>query len=217
MNIEQARSNMIKQQISAGGGVRSQDVLDLFKIVRREHFVPQSYADLAFADTEIPLPCGENMLKPIVEARILEAVAIKPHEQALEIGAGSGYMAALLSYRARHVTSIEIEPALKAMAEKNLASYGIDNVTVELGDGGQGWGSTKYDVIVISGSLPSLPDNFLRQIKVGGRIAAFIGKAPSMAAQIVRRTSELGFETHNVFASTVKPLRVAAMPLRFRL
>ena len=219
MHIEQARTNMIAQQIRGGGGVRSQDVLDLLEVVKREHFVPTAYAGFACAEVEIPLPCGENMFKPMVEARILEAVAIKTHERVLEIGAGSGYMAALLAHRARHVTTVEIEPELKALAEKNLAGYDIANVNVVLGNGAQGWrgGDEAFDVIVISGSLPVLPEVFLRQVRVGGRIAAFIGEAPLMVAQITTRTSGTTYDTVKLFETDVKPLRGADALHRFRL
>ncbi len=218
INIELARTNMIEQQVRTSGGVRSQDVLELLEVVKREHFVPATYANFAFAELEIPLPCGENMLMPMVEARILEAVAVKTHERVLEIGTGSGYMAALLAHRARHVVSVEIEPELKALAEKNLAAYDIANVDVKLGSGAQGWGDTgsSYDVIVISGSLPVLPDNFLRQVNVGGRIAVFIGDAPLTVAQIITRQSATAYETTKLFETDVKPLRDAAAS-RFRL
>ncbi len=218
VNIEQARRNMIDQQICVGGNVHSQEVLDLLAGVRREHFVPSAYAAFAFADIEIPLPCGENMLTPITEARLLQAIAPKQHERVLEIGAGSGYMAALLAHRARHVITIEIEPTLQAFAQNNLAAYGVANVEVVLGDGTQGLGDAEaaYDVIVISGALSVLPEAFLRQIKVGGRIAAFLGDAPLMRAQIITRTTEKGYATVNLFETCIKPLREATKLSRFR-
>jgi len=219
MKIEQARSNMIEQQIRAGGAVRDQDVLDLLEVVKREHFVPPAYASFAFAEMEIPLPCGQNMLTPMVEARILEAVSVKRHERVLEIGAGSGYMAALLAHRGHHVTTVEIEPELKSLAESNLAAYDIANVDVRLGDGAQGWGGVakSYDVIVISGALPELSDDLLQQIKVGGRIAAIIGEAPFMVAQIITRISETAYDTVKLFETNVKPLRTSEALSRFRL
>jgi protein-L-isoaspartate(D-aspartate) O-methyltransferase len=129
----------------------------------------------------------------------------------LEIGTGSGYMAALLAHKGRHVTTVEIKPELKALAEANLAAAGIANVTVELGDGAQGWGKgAPYDVIVISGALETLPDAFLKQLKVGGRIAAIIGQAPAMSAQVITRVSETAYDTVKVFETNVKPLVTAA-------
>lgn len=208
MNIEQARFNMIEQQIRPWN-VLAQDILDLLTVVKREEFVPAAYRGMAFFDTDIPLPGGENMLAPKVEARILQEANVKKHEQVLEIGAGSGYMAALLAYKARHVTTVEIDPDLKALAEKNLSTNGVSNVSVELGNGAQGW-TGEYDVIIISGALASLPQAFLQQIKVGGRILAIIGEAPVMTLQVITRTSEQVYDTVNVFELMAKPLHAAA-------
>jgi protein-L-isoaspartate(D-aspartate) O-methyltransferase len=219
MNIEQARFNMIEQQIRTWD-VLDQDVLDLLVVVKREDFLPAAYQSLAFMDTEIPLPCGENMFTPKLEARILQEIAPKKHEDVLEIGTGSGYMAALLSYKARHVLTVEIEPELKALAEKNLKANGVGNVTVAQGNGAQGWERSDshgapYDAIVISGALPVLPDAFLQQIKIGGRIFAIIGDAPVMTAKIITRVSESAYDTVNLFETCVKPLRGALTPSSF--
>jgi protein-L-isoaspartate(D-aspartate) O-methyltransferase len=220
MNIEQARFNMIEQQIRTWD-VLDLDVLDLLTVVKREAFVPAAYRSLAFMDTEIPLPCGENMFLPKMEARILQALALKKHEHVLEIGAGSGYMAALLAAKARHVTTIDIEPELKALAAANLAEYGVDNVNVELRDGALGWegaghNSAPYDAILISASLPVLLDAFLQQIKVGGRILAIIGEAPAMTAQLTTRTSDVAYHTVKLFETSVKPLKNAVRPSHFK-
>lgn len=221
MNIEKARFNMIEQQIRTWN-VLDLDILNLLTVVKREAFVPPAYKSLAFIDTEIPLPGGENMMAPKFEARVLQEADVKKHENVLEIGAGSGYMAALLAHKARHVTTVEIDPTLKAMAEKNLGDYGISNVTVELGNGANGWAGSgsnaaPYDVIVISGSLPVLPDAFLKQIKVGGRILAIIGKAPIMSVVKVTRNSETDFKTAKLWETNIKPLRAFEAPKRFSL
>ncbi len=218
MNIEQARFNMIEQQIRPWN-VLDLDVLELLTVVRREEFVPAAYKSLAFSDTEIPLPGGESMLAPKVEARLLQEAAVKKHEQVLEIGSGSGYMAALLCYKARHVTTVEIDPELKTLAAKNLAAYGITNVEVALGSGAQGWDQSEtktYDVIVISGSLSTLPDAFLKQLNVGGRIVAILGDAPVMTAQIITRTADNSYSTRQLFETDVKPLRDAAVHSNFK-
>lgn len=218
MNIELARQNMIENQLRAGG-VRSQEVLDLFSIVMRECFVPSNYEHLAFAEIEVPLPLGENMLTPRTEGLILQAAAIRPRDRVLEIGTGSGFMAALLAQKAQHVTSVEIEPSLKALAEKNLAKAGIVNVDVVLGNGAEGWPAhdkKPYDVIVISGSLPKLPDDFLRQLAPAGRLTAFIGGSVFHHAQLVRRASNDRFETTTLFETTVKPLRGQTLSARFQ-
>lgn len=218
MNIEKARFNMIEQQIRPWD-VLDPEVLGLLVVVKREAFVPAPYKNLAFMDTEIPLPGGENMLAPRVEARIMQEIGVKKHENVLEIGAGSGYMAALLAHKARHVTTVEISPELKAMAQKNLADYGITNVDVALGNGAQGWANAgseaPYDVIVISGSLPVLPDAFLKQVKVGGRIFAVIGESPVMSAQVITRVGESAYNTVKVFETDIKPLRDAVVPSHF--
>ena len=215
MNIEQARFNMIEQQIRPWN-VLDQDVLDLLMVVKREQFVPPAYASLAFVDTEIPLPGGESMFSPKVEARILQEVQVKKHEHVLEIGAGSGYMAALLAHKARHVTTVEIAPELHKMAQDNLARAGLTNVTVELGNGAEGWEKgAPFDVIVISGGLESLPQAFLKQVKVGGRIAAIIGEAPVMTSQVITRISETAYDTVKVFETSVKPLSSAVRASRF--
>jgi len=220
MNTEKARFNMIEQQIRPWD-VLDQDVLDGLMVVKREAFVPAAYRNLAFMDVELPLPCGQNMLTPKLEARLLQEAAIKKHENVLEIGAGSGYMAALLAYKARHVVTVEIEPELKALAEKNLAKNGVDNVSVVLGDGAQGWNPVDahtmlYDVIMISGSLPVLPDAFLQQIKIGGRIVAMIGQVPVMYAEVTMRVSDLAYHTTRLFETSVKPLRNALTPSPFK-
>ena len=215
MNIEQARFNMIEQQIRPWN-VLDQDVLDLLHVVKREEFVPAAYQNLAFADVEIPLPGGEVMLNPKVEARILQELNLKKNENVLEIGAGSGYMAALMAHCARHVTTVEISPEIKALAEQNIARAGIDNVTVVEGNGAAGWEQGgPYDVIVISGGLESIPEAFLKQVKVGGRIAAIVGRSPAMSVVLVTRVSDAAYDTVKLFETNVKPLAGAPAASRF--
>ena len=219
MNIEQARFNMIEQQIRPWD-VLDTDILELLMVVKREAFVPSAYRSLAFIDTEIPLPGGENMLMPKFEARILQELSVKKHENVLEIGAGSGYMAALLAYKARHVTSVEILPELVKMAKDNLSAYGIDNVDVVQGDGARGWpagaaGEPSWDVIVLSGSVPVIPQAFLQQLRVGGRMFIVSGEAPAMSAQVVTRMSDVGYSTVKVFETVIKRLQNADTPSNF--
>lgn len=217
MNIEKARFLMIEQQIRPWD-VLDQDVLELLVIVKREAFVPLAYRALAFADSEIPLPHGEHMMTPKLEARIMQELALKKHENVLEIGAGSGYMAALLAYKARHVTTLEIDPELKVLAQQNLADGGVSNVDVVEADGAQGYtaANTTYDVIVVSGSLPVVPEALLAQIKVGGRMFVIVGDAPAMTAQIITRVSDISYNTVNLFETVVKPLRNAVIPSQFK-
>lgn len=217
MNIEKARFNMIEQQIRPWD-VLDTEILDLLTVVKREAFVPAEHRSLTFMDTEIPLPNGARMFSPKMEARIVQEVAAKKHEDVLEIGTGSGYMAALLAHQARHVTTVEVDPALKALAEKNLADYGITNVEVVEGNGSQGWppgDGKQYDVIVISGSLPTLPEVFLKQLKVGGRLFAILGEPPAMTAQVTTHTSDTTYNTVKIFETDVQPLRGAPVPSHF--
>ncbi len=219
MNTEKARFNMIQQQI------RPWDVLDpgvlaLLSVVRREEFVPAEHRDLAFADVEIPLKAcalpGQTMLAPRVEARLLQELAVKNTDKVLEIGAGSGYMAALLAAKAEFVYSVEIDPDLVDLARTNLQKAGVANVSVDLGDAARGWGLyAPYDAIVVSGSLPFLPESLLRQLKIGGRLVAIVGESPTMEAQLVKRTDENAFSTVNLFETVVAPLVNAQRPGKF--
>ena len=216
MDLEKARFNMIEQQIRPWD-VLDQEILDLLAVVKREQFVPAAYASLAFVDMEIPLPAGQNMLAPRVEARILQDLAVRKHENVLEIGAGSGYMAALLANRARHVLTVDIVPELVELARTNLANAGVPNVDVAEGNAADGWAAAApYDVICISGSLPALPQSILSQVKVGGRIAAFVGELPVMEARLITRVSETEYQVVNLFETAVKPLQGAARPSQFQ-
>ena len=219
--IEQALINMIEQQIRPWE-VLDQSVLDLLLQVRREQFVPPHLRALAFVDFELPLnidgvETGETMFAPKVEARLLQELGIHPHEQVLEVGTGSGYMAALAAHKAQTVWTIEIDPRLQAFGASNLARAGVRNARVEGGDGSLGWSAhAPYDVIIVSGSLPSLPPALLDQLKIGGRLTAIVGSAPAMSAQIVTRTGKDAFEPLVLFETCTKPLRLAHQPSAFR-
>jgi protein-L-isoaspartate(D-aspartate) O-methyltransferase len=216
MNIEQARFNMIEQQIRPWD-VLDQDVLNLLSIVKREHYVPAAYVDLAFVDFEIPLPNDQHMLAPRVEARVLQELAVKKHESVLEIGAGSGYMAALLASRAQKVLTVEIDPELAGFARANFVKNSVLNAEVALGDGARGWSANApYDVICVSGGLPVVPQDLLEQLKVGGRLAAFVGTAPVMEAQIITRIDEKQYRIASVFETYVEPLQNAVQLPRFK-
>ena len=206
MNIEQARFNMIEQQIRPWE-VLDPQVLDLLFVVKREDFVPAAYRNLAFADMEIPIGSGQVMLAPRVEARLLQELGIKKTDKVLEIGTGSGYMAALLAARAEHVVTIESRRELADFARQNFERAGITNVTLEVGDGANGWSQrAPYDAIVVSGSLPVLPASLLKQLRVGGRLAAIVGAAPVMEAQLVTCSAEGVYNTVNLFETVVPAL-----------
>jgi len=206
MDIEQARFNMIEQQIRPWE-VLDPEVLALLFVVKREQFVPAAYAQLAFADLELPIGNNQTMLAPKIEARILQELAIKNTDRVLEIGAGSGYMAALLAAKAEYVNTVEIDPLLAETARRNLQNAGIANVSVQLGDGSRGWpAQAPYDAIVISAALPMLPPELLKQLKVGGRLVAIVGEEPIMRVQLVTRTGEEAFNTINLFETVAAPL-----------
>lgn len=220
MNIEQARFNMVEQQIRPWE-VLDQDVLDLLYVVRREEFVPEAYKALAFSDLEIPLrengDESERMMTPKVEARILQDVAPKKTDRVLEVGTGSGYMAALLAQRAQHVYSVEISPQLKAFAEANLRRAGVENVTLEVGDAARGWSQhAPYDVIVLTGSTPVLADEFLSQLNVGGRLFAIVGEEPVMEAQLITCVAEGSYSSTGLFETLIAPLKNAPQRERFQ-
>ncbi|MDR1709764.1 MAG: protein-L-isoaspartate O-methyltransferase [Candidatus Accumulibacter sp.] len=219
MNVEEARFNMIHRQIRPWG-VPDPGVLALFRAVRREDFVPEGRKALAFADLEIPLKLhsapGQVMLPPRVEGRILQEIGLRNADKVLEIGAGSGHMAALLAAKAEFVHAVEIDPDLALLARRNLQAAGMVNASVDLGDASQGWDIyAPYDVIVISGALPALPEALPRLLKVGGRLAAFVGEAPAMQARLVRRLDENAFAERNLFETVVAPLANARRREKF--
>ena len=217
MNVEHARINMVQQQIRTWNVVDA-EVLQLLMTLPRENYVPPSMRSLAFAEAELPLPCGQIMLKPVIEGRILQALGNIRVESVLEIGTGSAYFAALLAARANHVYTVEIEPELAHIARSTLARNRVVNVTVEEGDGARGWfPQAPYDIIVVSGGLPELPAELLAQIKPGGRLFAFVGKAPIMKARIVTRLDEKRLHCVDLFETTVPMLRNAPAANAFRL
>lgn len=220
MDFEQARFNMIEQQIRPWE-VLDPDVLSLLGDVRREDFVPAEHKALAFADLELPIggagrSASQTMLAPKIEARLLQEVGIKNTDTVLEVGTGTGYMAALLAATAEYVYTVEINPELAAKAASTLEQSGVANVAVEVGDASRGWAAhAPYDVIVISGSLPLLPDDFLQQLKVGGRLVAIIGEEPAMVAKLVIRSEENAFSTINLFETAAAPLSNAVQREQF--
>ena len=215
MNFEQARFNMIEQQIRPWEVLDSQ-VLSLLGLVRREDFVPVACKALAFSDMEIPLPPHKNpgqcMLAPKVEARILQDLAVQKHEKVLEIGAGSGYMAALLAHRAQQVLSLEIEPALVDIARQNLQKAGIYNAEVRHADGAAALAEAPpetglrgpFDVIVLSGSVAEVPASLLALLKIGGRLSAIVGDEPVMRATVITRVGPDAWNTTQAW-DTVAP------------
>ena len=210
MDFERARYNMVEQQIRPWD-VLDQDVLDLLLAMRREEFVPAAYRALAFTDMEIPLTVdgcetGEVMLAPKVEARMLQAIAPKKHETVLEIGAGSGYMAALLAHFARRVITAEIREDLSRFAAGNLQRAGVANAAVEHRHGLRAAPGASFEAIVLSGSVPFVPQSLLDRLTVGGRLIAIVGELPIMTAQLIRRIADRQFAAENLFDTVALPL-----------
>lgn len=217
MNLEQARFNMVEQQIRPWE-VLDPEVLALLFEVKRERFVSPPHAGLAFADMEIPIGHGESMMQPKVEARIVQELAVRPQESVYEVGTGSGYLAALLARRARHVTSAEIHDDLRALAATNLERAAITNVTLLRGDSARApLAESVYDVIVLTGSTPELPTAFQDRLNPGGRLFAVVGDAPVMKAVLVERGTGGSFRRTELFETLLRPLVNAQAPARFRL
>lgn len=208
---QQRRDNWIEQQLRPAH-VLDEKTLRILSEVKREDFVPLAYRHLAFADTEIPLAESENMLTPILEARMLQALKLSKHAKVLEIGSGSGYMAALLAQMAQNVISVEIKPSLHQFAKTNLTRADIKNVELVLGDGSEAWpnksSDASYDAIVISGALPKLPEIFKQQIKIGGKIIAILGQAPAMEVQLIERVQGAHYLTHTLFETCTQMLQL---------
>ena len=218
MNTELARFNMIEQQIRPWE-VLDQAVLSLLATVRREDFVPPALKALAFVDTQVPLGDGQTMLEPKVEARLLQALQVQRHERVLEVGTGSGFMAALLAHRAMHVVSLECRPALAAAARASLARNGIVNakvVDVQAAVGAQGLpGEAPFDVIALSGSVAEVPLQLLQQLKPGGRLVAVVGEEPIMRARLFTRAGDAAYTETDLFDTVAPRLEGFFAPSRF--
>jgi protein-L-isoaspartate(D-aspartate) O-methyltransferase len=215
MNLEQARFNMIEQQIRPWE-VLDAHVLHLLSVVKREDFVPAAYRALAFADMELPLPGGQVMLAPRVEARLLQDLAVQRHEKVLEIGAGSGYMAALLAHRAQRVITLEISAELAALARSNLQRSGVHNAEVRHLDGARGVPvEGPFDVILLSGSVAEIPQFLLPHLKIGARLGAIVGREPVMRATFVTRLGDTEYRTAQPWETVAPRLQNFPEPSRF--
>lgn len=222
-NLEHARFNMIEQQIRPWD-VLDPLVLELLTQVKREAFVPLAHKALAFVDMEIPLlggseealKNGQCMLPPRVEARLLQDLQLKPTDKVLEVGAGSGYMAALLAHRAQRVITLEIQPELAKMARANLQQAGVSNAEVRQADGSHGLAAEgPFDAILLSGSVAEVPQALLAQLKVGGRLGAITGSEPVMRATFITRTGEGSYTTSQPWDTGAPRLVNFPEPSRF--
>ena len=215
MDIEQARYNMVEQQIRPWD-VLNQTVLDLLFRLPREDFVPDAHRALAFVDMEIPLGYGQTMWTPKLEARVLQELAIRPTDRVLEVGTGSGYFTALLASQAAEVATVEIVPELADAARQKLRAHGISNVEPHTGDAARDWfDPSGFDVIVLTGSTPLLPEAYRQRLREGGRLFAIVGEAPVMQAQLITCTAPGVTRSATLFETCVAPLVNAPQPAAF--
>lgn len=215
MDFEQARFNMVEQQIRPWE-VLDPKVLDLLFKVKREDYVPQVYRSLAFVDMEIPLGHGESMWAPKIEARALQALQVQPHDRVLEVGTGSGYFTALLASQANVVVSVEIHADLKNEADRKFHAHGLTNVHTRLGDAARDWADDgAFDVIVLTGSTPLLPEAYFKRLSPGGRMFAIVGEGAIMSAHLVTCAGTGAFRFDSLFETKVKSLQNALEPERF--
>lgn len=216
MNIEQARFNMVEQQIRPWDVLNTR-ILDVLYQVRREDFVPTAYRTLAFVDMEIPLDNGERMLSPKLEARLIQELRLKKSDRVLHVGTGSGYVAALLGHLAARVTTVELHPDLAHAARQRLHEQGFHNVTVAVGDAAQGWNpGTPWDVILLTGSVPEMPASFLEALAPGGCAVAIVGQSPAMQVQRWVRQGNGPILHETLFETDVSSLHHVAHLDRFQ-
>lgn len=217
MDVEQARHNMIKQQIRTWD-VLDQHIVDIVTRVCRESYVPEKYQDIAFADMRIPLNEKYTMMEPKLEARILQTLNIQPNDRVLEIGTGSGYLTACLSELADFVISYDINEKLSQLAGQRLASDGHENISLRIGDAmGNLQISERFDAVVINGSVPTMDKRFHERLNIHGRLFIVIGEPPIMAALLITRVDENEWSTENLFETELPPLENAQTPSRFSL
>jgi protein-L-isoaspartate(D-aspartate) O-methyltransferase len=215
MNLEQVRATMVENQIRTWE-VLDQRVLDTVLSVKREAFAPAQYASLAFVDMEIPLGHGEVMLAPKLEARMLQELTLKPSDRVLEVGTGSGHMTALLAALCGHVYSVELYEDFAKSAASKLAGLSVSNATVETGDAHSGWGRHgPYDAILLTGSVPLLPNELKAQLRVGGRMLAVVGEPPIMTAILYTCVADGAVNEVGLFETCIAPLRNVLQPERF--
>ena len=206
---------MVEQQIRPWN-VLNPKVLEAVSAVPRNHFVPEEYVELSFVDMNIPIGDGQVMMQPNIEARMLQALDPESSHTVLEIGSGTGYMAALLAYCTKFVETVEIRPEFVILATENLAENGFNNIQVIEGDGGRGWQSeNQFDCIFLSGSVIELPDDYRELLTVGGRMVAIVGEEPAMNAVLVERTGRVAWKTTYLFETVLPALSNIKQPSRF--
>ncbi|EAR20424.1 protein-L-isoaspartate O-methyltransferase family protein [Nitrococcus mobilis] len=217
LNFAQARFNMVEQQVRPWE-VLDERVLEVLESLPREAFVPKHYRNLAYADLQLPLPYGEVMMEPRLEARLLQALTPHPDESVLEIGTGTGFLSACLAQLVSQVTSVDIQPEFCKLAAAQLSAQAIRNVRLEVGDAARGWGGgQRYDMIAVTGSLPELHENYHRSLSIGGRLFVIVGERPIMEALLITRVGEDQWATESLLDTSIRPLRNARRTVRFEL
>ena len=216
MNLDQARFNMVEQQVRTWDVLDSR-VLDLMQRLPRHAFVADRYRNLAYSDLELPIGEGEVMLSPKLQGRILQALGVSESEQVLEIGTGNGFLTACLAALSAHVTSVDIVAVFAAVAHDHLERLGIHNVTLETGDAAAGWDTgRRFDAIAVTGSLPEFHEGFHRSLTIGGRLFMVVGEAPTMEGLLITRVAEDQWATESVLDTCIPPLRNAPRTPRFK-
>jgi len=210
LDFELARENMVEQQIRPWD-VLDPRVLDVIRNIPREHFTPEEYKNIAYADTAIPVGNFDgdecSMLHPVIEGRILQHLAITDDCTVLEIGTGTGYLTACLAALGSHVDSVEIHQELTDIAAKNLADLGITNIKLSTGDASKGWEQKPaYDAIAVTSSMPQIPEAYKKLLKIGGRLFIIVGEAPTMTAYLVTRTGKTAWDIEELFETSITPI-----------
>ena len=214
MDISFARQQMVRQQARAFD-VLQEDVLDVLGAVPREQFVPAGYESLAFADTEIPIGHGQAMMTPTIEGRALQALDLAPADDVLEIGTGTGFLAACLARLAGTVTSIDIYDDFIEKAKANLEDSGIIDVELLCMDATQELPERQFDAIAVTGSIETFDPRFVMALKPGGRLFVVVGDSPAMDALLVTRSGEDSWESTSLFETDLAPLVNGRLPPQF--
>ena len=214
MKTDYARQQMVEQQVRAWE-VLDPDILDVLKEIPREQFVPPGYESLAFADTEIPIGHGQFMMTPTIEGRVLQSLTPRPGEDVLEVGTGTGFLAACLARLSASVTSIDIYDDFLTSAEASLEDTGVENVELLSMDATESLPDAQYDVIAVTGSIETFDPRFVMALKPGGRLFVVVGKEPVMDARLVTRTGDNDWRTESLFETSLAPLENAALPPQF--
>jgi protein-L-isoaspartate(D-aspartate) O-methyltransferase len=217
LNIELARHNMVEQQVRPWDVLDSR-VLEALSSVPREQFVPAAHRALAFADVGLPLGHGEVMMKPVIEGRVLQAVAPARTESVLEIGTGSGFLTACLARLAASVHSIEQHADLADAARERLLAAHVANASVETAEAVNAFEpKQQYDVIVVTGAVFALPQRWRAWVRPGGRLLAIVGASPAQRATLFTLAADGQWTEDGLFETDLPYLSHAAPPQRFVL